>query len=107
MDKLRSIHERKKIKNGNEQRNRSLAKLVLSRSFLIMLLSKVNPNQNVLKMNSAFRDETAKPVNGYRPIIFSEVMEICFILNQRPNEHEEKRIIVKEIRVNFLFDQRK
>ena len=59
MDKLRSIHERKKIENGNEQKNRFLAKSVLSRSFLIMLLSKANPNQNVLKMNRAFRDETA------------------------------------------------
>ena len=107
MDKLRSIHERKKIENGNEQKNRFLAKSVLSRSSLIMLLSKANPNQNVLKMNRAFRDETAYPVYGYRPIIFSEVMEICFILNQRPNEHEERTIIAREARVNFLFDQRK
>jgi len=34
MDKLRSIHERKKIENGNEQKNRFLAKSVLSRSLL-------------------------------------------------------------------------
>ena len=59
MDKLRSIHERKKIENGNEQKNRFLAKSVLSRSLLTMFLSKANPNQKVLKMSRAFRDETA------------------------------------------------
>ena len=59
MDKLRLIHERKKIENGNEQKNRFLVKSVLSRSLLTMLLSKANSNQNVLKMNRAFRDETA------------------------------------------------
>ena len=101
------IHERRKIENGNEQRKIFLAKSVLPRSSRIKLFNKVKPNQSVLKINRVCRDETAEPVDGYRPIILSEAMETCFILNQRPNENEERRIIVREERINFLFDQRK
>jgi len=105
VDRLVFISERKKTENGNEQRKRFLVEVVLLRSSLILLFSKASPNHSTQKMNKVFRDETAYHVHGYRPIIFSEAMEICFILNQSPKEHEEERIMNKEENISFLFDQ--
>ena len=106
-DRLTFTYERKKAENGNEQIKKFLTKPVLPRSSRIKLFNKVKPNQSTQKIKRVLRDETAYPVNGYRPIIFSEAMEICFILNQRPNESDERRIMAKEKKINFLFDQRK
>jgi len=51
--------EREKAANGNEQIKRFLAKLVLSRSPLILPFSKASASHSVLKMNRVFKDETA------------------------------------------------
>ena len=106
-DRLIFTYERKKTENGNEQIKKFLIKPVLSRSSRIKLFNKVKPNQSTQKNKRVLNDETAYPVNGYRPIIFSEAMEICFILNQRPNESDDRRIMAKGKKNNFLFDQRK
>ena len=104
MEKPMLRDESKKAENGNELRKKFLAKAVLLRSPLILLFSKTSPSQIELKIKRVFRDETAQAVNGYRAIIFSEAMEICLTLNQRPKTTDARMTIPKEENINCLLE---